>query len=338
MAQQRVVRNPNLTIGYLLLMLRSLALFALLVAFLAFSEGASSNTSKLKEKKVQVVSTVAFLADVFDEVTCSSNSFETTTLVPAQLDPHHYQFRPEDRGALEKADLVLSIGRGFETWMQRVKRTKSKTWVDVAGKMELRKLEGDKPNKKGKAHSHSHHHHDVNVDIHIWHSPELVRETALVLASAAKKMSPSESKLIDDCRAKFDAKLESSVLQIKTLLQNVPKERRVFVVSHDAMRYFTDFFGFKVFSISKLYDSALRTPADFRNVVKNIEETKADVAFLNATGSGDKEISRIAEESTLKVGGKLYMDGPGPAGSGAETVLGMWTKNAETLLAGLLAK
>lgn len=274
------------------------------------------------QEPIPVVASVPFLTDIWGEVTCESKDFKLNTLVPAALDPHDYQLRPEDRAALERARLLLYVGRGFESWLDKLKRPKVQIAFEAARDLKLARMEGI-----GQQGSN-------DFDIHVWQSPDLVRDVGLRLAQVAKQLIPARAKYYELCRQSFDRKTEAKVLQIKALMKISHLEKRPFVVVHEGFRYFSDYFQLKMLSLSRYRNSAVRTPADFKKALENIRRQGAAVIFGDVLDSGREE-DRLAKELHLKLGGKLFVDGPGPRGSGAETVFEMWQKNAETLIAGL---
>lgn len=280
--------------------------FSFALCAFASSDKAVKVTSK---EPLSVVATVPYLADLVGEVTCDSPKFKVETLVPAKLDPHDYQLTPIDRRTIAKAKLVVAVGHGFEHWIDHLELKQQLFKATDKLKLERR-------------------------DVHIWHSPSLTSDVAASLAETLSKFKPELARRIEECRGTFDAKIKNTILHIHSNLADLPMERRVFAVGHDSIRYFAEFFNFKVVSLSQYRDEAFRTPGELRKMIAALKKQGVKAFFTDATGP-TKQVTQLSKESGIKIAGSLYTDGLGPSGSGAESIVGMWTRNADILRAGL---
>jgi manganese/iron transport system substrate-binding protein len=110
----------------------------------------------------------------------------------------------------------------------------------------------------------------------------------------------------------------------------VPLERRILVTSHDAFNYFAARYKFKVRSpVGWSTGSEIgggMTPERRRLVVQSIRDFKVPAIFVE-TSVNPKMIRQIAAEAGVGVGGELYSDAMGEAGSAGESYLGMMREN-----------
>jgi len=68
------------------------------------------------------------------------------------------------------------------------------------------------------------------------------------------------------------------------------------------------------------------TPERHRQVVASIRQSGAPAIFVETT-INPKQIRELARETGVRIGGELYSDSMGPAGSAGETYIGMMREN-----------
>ncbi len=115
-------------------------------------------------------------------------------------------------------------------------------------------------------------------------------------------------------------------------VNRIPPNRRILVTTHDAFNYFCREYKFNAnndfLSIAPVGWStgaevgAGITPERRRKVMQSIKESGAPAIFVETT-INPKQIREIAQETGVKIGGELYSDSMGPAGSAGETYIGM---------------
>jgi zinc/manganese transport system substrate-binding protein len=292
-----------------------------------------SGRANAEATKLKVVYSTSFLSNIASEVTCGKSFADETTLISSEVDPHTFSLKPSDRAKIAEADLVFFIGEGFETWMSRLKAGKNKTYIEVSQGLSLHKI-----TKQAHHHGHQHqeagHSKDWDVDVHVWHSPLLVKEVARKMATSFKERLPHEGHFIDSCLEKFQGKVSAEVEALKKYAAQIDEKKRVIATNHDALGYFAEAFGIKIESILSTSTEASPTPLQIKTVLRHIKEKGIKAIFLESTAD-DKIVKSVAKEGQIQVGGQLYTDGLGPKGSGAETTLTMWRKNMETIIEAL---
>lgn len=155
--------------------------------------------------------------------------------------PHGYALKPSDMRALEKADLVVWVGKDFETWLERpLTKTQAKlTMRDIPGMAILPTREG------GIWESHDHDHgkpgdHD-EVDGHLWLAPanaaRLVEAVAVRLAGLDAAHAAAYHANAAAARARIAA-MDAALSR-----RLAPLAGRPYVVFHDAHQYFEKQYG-----------------------------------------------------------------------------------------------
>ncbi len=202
---------------------------------------------------LNIVATVPPLASMVNPLLDKDDNL-TTLLTPGHT-PHGFQLKPSHMLALERADIILTVGTGVDAWASKaLERWPEKviSMVDLPGlvKLEMRSqadwrinLISDDEEGHGHKHSHKHGHKHShaghsNLDPHIWLSPDNAR---LMIESFAqvysKTISANSEKVAFDSRVQqFLSDLEKVDLNIKQQLS--PISDRAFIVLHDAFQYF----------------------------------------------------------------------------------------------------
>ena len=122
-------------------------------------------------------------------------------------------------------------------------------------------------------------------------------------------------------------------------LATIPAERRILVTNHDAFGFFARDFGFEVLGTVIPSRSTLAEPSasDLANLIGAMREFGVCTLFTETTVS-DKLAQTVSAELTdcenVQVV-KLFTGAIGPAGSGADSYIGMFRANVDAIVAGL---
>jgi manganese/iron transport system substrate-binding protein len=128
---------------------------------------------------------------------------------------------------------------------------------------------------------------------------------------------------------------------IREQVNRIDPQRRVLVTSHDAFNYFCREYQFNprqnYLSLAPVGWStgsevgAGMTPQRRKNVVDSILGFGARAVFVE-TSVNPKLIREIAADAGVRIGGSLYSDSMGEAGSAGETYIGMMRENVLTIV------
>src|SRR5471032_1402278 len=111
----------------------------------------------------------------------------TEVLLPDGASPHDFALRPSDIQRIRSADLVVWVGPEMEAFM-----TKSAAQLSPNRQVEIATLAAVKPllmkgsdedehdHDHGEGHDEDEHSHG-QYNMHVWLSPEIARETAIVI-------------------------------------------------------------------------------------------------------------------------------------------------------------
>jgi len=150
------------------------------------------------------------------------------------------------------------------------------------------------------------------------------------------------SNLDPEGKAEYQARAKLYLQQLRVLdawireqFNAVPAGQRILVTSHDAFNYFAQEYGLRneapVGWSTGSEVGAGMTPERFRKVVDSIKSFGVKAVFVE-TSVNPKLVRELAREAGVKVGGELYSDSMGAAGTAGETYLGMLRENVLTIV------
>jgi len=265
---------------------------------------------------LKVVATFSLLADIAREV--GGPAVEVSALVGPNADAHVFEPTPSDVRRVAGADVVITNGLRFEGWIDRlIKASGYRGPVVIASRgVALRQLSG-------------------GADPHAWQDlangqryADNIR-AALVAALAAK--SPAHAAEVEVRASAYQQKLAALDRDSRARIAALPAERRRVITSHDAFGYFAAAYGITFIAPRGWTTGSEPSAEAVARIVRQARQAKAS-ALLVENISDPRLIERIARESGLKVGGKLYSDALSPPGTEADTYLKMFEHNVRTLV------
>jgi manganese/zinc/iron transport system substrate-binding protein len=125
----------------------------------------------------------------------------------------------------------------------------------------------------------------------------------------------------------------------RTEAARIPEDLRVIVTAHDAFGYFGRAYGFEVEAVQGISTEAEASTADIQALVTIVVERQVPAMFIETTISPRTiEAVQAAVRSAgheVALGGSLYSDALGSAGTPTATYIGMMRHNIDTIVAAL---
>ena len=293
---------------------RSLILTALLGWCALASAGAAPPLLK-----VASLSTV--LTDIARNV--GGDKVEVTEVVRAGVDPHEFQPTPGDVEAVASAQLVLISGKALEGYLAKLEQsvggTKDK-FVDVGSQI-------------GSSLKLQEAGHTVE-DPHWWHSVANVKRAVNVIRDAFSRADPADAANFIANAASYEQRLDALNNDLKLEVSTLPRSQRKLVTSHDAFQYFARDYGFKIYPVEGVSTSDEPNSGQVAQLLGIIKSQGVKAVFFENM-QNPKVIQEITRETGAKIGGELYADGLGPAGSDATTYEDMMRHNVNTIVGAL---
>jgi manganese/zinc/iron transport system substrate-binding protein len=119
----------------------------------------------------------------------------------------------------------------------------------------------------------------------------------------------------------------------------IPAEQRVLITAHDAFNYFGRAYGFDVRGLQGISTEAQAGTADVQELTSFIAEKKIPAIFVESSvPQRNVEAVQAAVRSkgfNVEIGGSLYSDAMGTAGTPEGTYIGMVRHNIDTIVKAL---
>ena len=279
-----------------------------------------------KEDKVDIVATIGMIADIAQNV--GGDHAKVTALMGPGIDPHLYKASAGDVSRLSNADIIFYNGLHLEAKISEVLEQMSGRAKTVAVTDSIDRSVLLTPTEyKGAYDPH------VWFDVTLWQKAvDAVRDT---LVEVDAKNAEDYRRNSDDYLAKLD-KLHQYV---QTQAARLAHNQRVLVTAHDAFNYFGQAYGFEVRGLQGISTAAEAGAADIQALADFIAQARIPAMFVETSVSPRNiEAVRAAVKSRgfdVKIGGHLFSDAMGAAGTPEGTYIGMIRHNIDTIVESL---
>jgi len=285
------------------------------------SPGASSTVAR--SGKLKAVATFSIIADLLRNV--AGDNIELNTFVGAGADVHDFEPTPSDVAKLADAQLVFENGVGLESWLDNLFKSSGSKAERVVLSNGIVLREAGETHAAGQAHG--------DHDPHIWQNPQNAIQMVKTIRDALIKADPSNAAIYQKNADEYLAKLEVMDKSMTNLIDQLPKEQRKLVTSHDSLGYFANRYGFEIVGsvIASLTTEAGEPSAqDLVKLISDIKQQRVKAIFLESQ-SNPKLVERIASEAGVVIGPELYTDALGNAGTPGATYIDAMLFNATSI-------
>ena len=138
---------------------------------------------------------------------------------------------------------------------------------------------------------------------------------------------------VDECLGVYQSAIAATDSDLIAMFDMIPPDRRKLVTNHDALSYFAEHYGFDVLGAVIPAPSTLAeaNPADLQALAQLIEEVDVPTVFAESQHSS-ADVDALAEAIGDIEVVTLFTDSLGPAGSGADTYLGLLATDARLIV------
>ncbi len=271
---------------------------------------------------LQVVATTGMIADAARQV--GGDQVEVRGLMGPGVDPHAYRQTRSDIVAMTRADLVLWHGLYLEAQMEGFfhNLAEKRSVVAVA--------EGIDP-----ANLRAHDDYADKYDPHVWMTPDLWRDVVAEVQEALTEARPEAAETFAANAEAHLTDLDRLTAYAQQTLGSVPEHNKVLVTAHDAFGYFGDSFGFEVLGIQGISTQSEAGLNRIGELVDLLVDRQISAVFVESSVS-DRSMRALIEGAAakgheVKVGGELFSDAMGEAGTYEGTYVGMLDHNITTI-------
>jgi ABC-type Zn uptake system ZnuABC Zn-binding protein ZnuA len=263
-------------------------------------------------------------------------AIELTTLMGPGQDPHSYQPTPQQMATVAQAHVVFLNGWDLEEAL-------AQDLQEIAGQVPVAAVSaGIEPLLFGE-HEASHGGQDTGAhagaDPHVWFDVHNVEQWVENVQQALSALDPDNAAAYAENAAAYRASLDELDQYARGQLASLPAERRYLVTNHDSLGYLAHAYDLQVLGTVLPAAGTLAEPSasDMAALIAVMQEHSLCTIFAETTVS-DKLAQTVADElagcDQVAVI-KLYTGALGPAGSGAESYIGMFRYNVDAIVKGL---
>ncbi|MCO5216614.1 MAG: zinc ABC transporter substrate-binding protein [Thermomicrobiales bacterium] len=273
--------------------------------------------------------TVGMITDVAKNI--GGDAFSISGLMGPGVDPHLYKPSAGDIVRLGDADLVLYGGLHLEGRMTETFDTlhHSGTTVSIPVSesipVEQRLTVGEDA-----------------WDPHVWFDVSLWNIVAGRIAEGLTETHPGEADAIAEREATYRQKLVDLDEWVYAELGRVPEDIRVLVTAHDAFNYFGRRYDIEVVGLQGLSTATEAGAGDVQDLADMLAERQIPAIFVESSipPSTIKAVQAATKSRgwDVKIGGELFSDAMGEAGTPDGTYIGMIRHNVTTIVEALLGE
>ena len=279
----------------------------------------SSNNEKLN-----VVTTTTMITDLVKNI--GGDSINVQGLMGSGVDPHLYKASEGDVTKLTNADIIFYNGLHLEGKLVEVfEKMGSATKTPIALADEL-----DKSTLIGSDYFAS------NYDPHVWFDINYFKQFANKVTTILTAKNPENASVFEENRTKYLSKLNKLQTKVNSVIEILPKEKRILVTAHDAFNYFGKAYGFEVVGLQGLSTATEAGVQDVQKLAAFIIEKEIKAIFVESSvPKRTIEALQAAVNSKghdVKIGGTLYSDALGTRGTIEGTYIGMFEYNVKTIV------
>jgi manganese/zinc/iron transport system substrate-binding protein len=309
------------------------AILAILIAvFAACSQNEVSNsaaegqTDSSSAKKLNVVATTGQIHDAL--INIGGDAINLTGLLGPGVDPHLYVPTESDVTTFGEADVIFYNGLHLEAQMARVLEQMATRDITVVAVGEVLP-----PEQLLNWDSSAPH------DPHVWNDPLLWSLGVEAIRDTLITVDPDHTDLYRRNADAYLATIADTHEYIQAQVDSIPAERRVLITAHDAFGYFARTYGFEVQGLQGISTESESSTADVQELAEFIVERRVPAIFVETSVSPRNiEAVQAAVEARgfeVRIGGALFSDALGDAGTPSGTYTGMLRHNIDTLAAAL---
>jgi manganese/zinc/iron transport system substrate-binding protein len=247
------------------------------------------------------------------------------------VDPHLYKASAGDVRTLAGADIIFYNGLHLEAAMGEVleRMTGRTVTVPVAeGIPEDRRLTSE--------------YFTGSWDPHVWFDVELWAETTRRVEEGLISLDPDGEAGYRARAEVFRDTLAALDTWVRERVSELTGERRILVTAHDAFGYFGRAYGFEVVGLQGISTVSEAGTSDVQRIADLVVERRVPAIFLE-TSVAQRTIEAVQAAVRnrgyeVRIGGALFSDAMGSAGTPEGSYPGMVRHNVNTIVEALLVE
>lgn len=307
--------------------------------------------AELNGESLKVVATTSVIGDVVSQV--GGDAIQLTTLIGPGQDSHSYEPATQDLTTVAEAHVIFVNGWNLEERLIENLESIGEGTPLVPVSANIAPLavanETDEHNEAEEQGSGGaeelpqsegeDEHADSGGDPHTWFSVHNVEQWVENIKHTLSDLDPANATVYESNAAAYLAQLEELEVYAAAQLAGIAADNRVLVTSHDYFAYFAHEYDFELLGTVIPGVSTLAEPSasDLAELIEAMREHGVCTIFTETSVSDSlaqtvaAELTRCEQVQVLP----LYTESVGPAGSGADSYIGMFRANVDMIVQGL---
>jgi len=273
------------------------------------------------QEKITVVSSASMLYDMVENI--AGDAIVNELIVPIGGDPHLYEPTPRDAQKISKADLIFVNGLTFEGWIIEL--------IENSGTSASLDTVTNKVTPMGSTV------YKDSYDPHAWMDVSNGLKYITSIKNSLVRVDPKNKELYEKNYKTYYEELEELDAYIMKRIQEIPKEKRVLITTHDAFSYYGKRYGLELEAVVGISTEAEAQTSDIQRIIKAIESSGVPAIFIEST-IDPKLMKQIAKDNKVSIGGELYADSIGGKDSEGNSYYNMLKHNTDAIVSALSGK
>ena len=248
-----------------------------------------------KPLKLKVLSSIKPIQAIVTAI--GGDYVKSDLLIPVDVSPHHYTYKPSDIRKIQKADVVFRIDEHFETMFNSVFENLDDTSKVVSlaenPKIILLPISG----RHDLSHEHRSSDHD-NIDTHIFTSPQNALVMAKEIADELSRMDVNNASKYNKNLQVFNEAMSTEIKAIKSKLEAV--KDKPYIVFHNSWQYFSEYFDLQKPTVIELHEGVSAGVKSIIGIRKEISEKGIKCVF-SEPGTSTKQLTFLTESFDVKI-------------------------------------
>ncbi len=274
--------------------------------------------------KLNIVTTTTMITDMITAI--GGGHTQIKGLMGSGVDPHLYKASEGDVSKLYTADVIFYSGLHLEGKLEDIfEKMKHRNKETVALSDALSK---DKLIASANFAS--------NYDPHIWFQVDYWIACTNYAAKELSRIDPVNAEAYIKNAKKYSNQLEVLKVENEKLVATLPIEKRILITAHDAFNYFGKAYNFEVVGLQGLSTATEAGVQDVQSLAKLIIAKNVKAVFVESSVPKRTiealQASVKSKNHEVQIGGELFSDALGSAGTPEATYVGMYKHNISTIV------
>ncbi|WP_194851430.1 metal ABC transporter solute-binding protein, Zn/Mn family [Nonlabens antarcticus] len=294
-------------------------LYFMVVLLLVSCRNNDTNNGKLK-----IVTTTTMITDMLENI--GGDKVAVEGLMGSGVDPHLYKASEGDVSKLYNADIIFYSGLHLEGKLVDVfekMASQGKNTIAISDALDKSTLIGSE-------------YFASSYDPHIWFDVDYWSQMTVYVTEKLTENDPENAAYYVENRDTYLEKIKELKKELIAKIDELPQEKRILVTAHDAFNYFGRRFGFNVVGLQGISTATEAGVQDVQRITQFIIDNKVKAVFIESSVPRRTvealQAAVQAQNHEISIGGELYSDALGSAGTDEGTYIGMYKHNVKTIV------